>query len=366
MTGREHLVGRSTGAMNSDRGLRHPESGTEHVARMEVCSLGRRRQWQEALALFHTVSDPGPMMTNAALDACAKSLQLEPALQLFSLMRMRTNASYNVIIDLLGRLRRVSEAERLFADMSEQCLHPDVVTYSSLIMAHGTAHDVDSALRLFSKMPSVGIPRCSQTFAAILSACAKTGAVDHAAQLLAEMETSSLQPNLGHMTSAVAACARRQDEARARSFFEEMDRRTIKPDVIAYTALISCHVGVDALLRAEALFAEMEGRGIQPDSFAFNAMLKVALQLRAAGKFQEILALMEARGQRRTAETRRLVEQMERSESAVRASTPAASTPAAARELPSGWHASVDPASGRSYYWMASNPEGTTTWEFPT
>merc|ERR1740139_2110192 len=75
------------------------------AASREIRTLGRERRLQEALHLFSTISYPDAQLATTAMDACARSLALEPAQRIFASMPMKTVASYNVLIGIDAKMR---------------------------------------------------------------------------------------------------------------------------------------------------------------------------------------------------------------------------------------------------------------------
>lgn len=337
-----------------------------------IRTLSRQRRWQEALHLFSSVEHPDAMLTTSAMDACAKSMKLRQTKELFERMPTKTIPAYNVFINLLGRLKRVEDAEDLVQRMRTEGLEPTVITMSSLINGYGMVHNAAAAVRVLDDMRSASLQTTTVCYGAAVSACARAGDYLRVEELIQQMDAQSLQVDQAICSSLILSCARGKDEARADKAFEELRRRGFTPDVIAYTCRMTCVKGRDALPKVQELFAQMQGEGIQPDSFAYNCLLQAAIHSRNAKRFDEILEEMAAAGLSRTRETECRIQEMRRVEQedeeeeklSATASNPPAEPP---RELPlpEGWCQHVDPASGHTYYWMASDPAGTTTWQRP-
>lgn len=357
------------------------------AATREMRLLSRERRWQEALQVYSNFTHPDCQLSTTAMDACAKSMQLEPARHIFDTMPSKSVPSYNVLINLLGRLRRVDEAESLLHRMRQETLEPSSITMTSLIAGYGMVRDSAAAVRVLEEMEGTGLDTGAVTYGATLTACARAGDLARCEQLLQRMEKQQVQVGSAHLVSIVSACARDKNEARAKEAFQEIRARGFKPDKIAYTCLINCLSGEGAMRQADALLAEMQAEGIRPDGFVYGALLSAAISSRVPQRFQDILADMEARGIRPTAETRvrcsemavveeQLREERAQWEAATSQASAASMLPEAPRgatpgvaplpPLPAGWHEHVDPASGRAYYWMGSDPAGTTTWERPS
>eukprot|EP00927_Polykrikos_kofoidii_P049992 TRINITY_DN4395_c0_g1_i1.p1 TRINITY_DN4395_c0_g1~~TRINITY_DN4395_c0_g1_i1.p1 ORF type:complete len:458 (-),score=67.38 TRINITY_DN4395_c0_g1_i1:471-1844(-) len=350
-----------------------PENETQRPLIHEIRGLGRRGQWEEALRLYFTVEDPEIALRIAALEACTRCFQLKEALSIFEAMPTKPLRAYTSLIHGLGRMRRADEVDALFERLQkEESIVPDAVVYTAIITAYGMVHRTEDAIRKLREMETAGFVLGEIEYAAAISACGKAGKREQAQSLLAEMEARQLVVQKPHYTSVIAACARNKEEAEGRKVLAEMRGRSVLPDVVTYTSLLGCIDGKTggsvAFERAEELAAEMRQAGIKHNSFSYAALLNVALEAGQRESFNRLLKQMEAERIPHSHAIRMLLRQFqaEQGSSQVAQSALAPAPAPATTPLPQGWREAVDPASGRSYYYTAANPAGTTTWERPT
>merc|ERR1711924_299027 len=140
------------------------------------------------------------------------------------------------------------------------------------------------------------------------------------------------------ITSIIVSCAMSKDEQKAREALDDLRKRGFRPDVMTYTALISCLDGPAALTKAEIIFQEMRSEGIEPNTFAYNSVLQLALESSDRTRFPAILQEMDAKGIQRGRATAALEERY-------------SALPDVSQSLPQGWQSTLDPTSGRYYYW---------------
>eukprot|EP00927_Polykrikos_kofoidii_P032276 TRINITY_DN27550_c0_g3_i1.p1 TRINITY_DN27550_c0_g3~~TRINITY_DN27550_c0_g3_i1.p1 ORF type:complete len:462 (+),score=80.09 TRINITY_DN27550_c0_g3_i1:71-1387(+) len=341
----------------------------------QVSHLGRIKQWEEALAVFESVHDPSKILRSAVVGACAKNAQLEHAFRLFHEIPEKQVSTYNILIWSLSKARRITEAQALLEDMRSSCLAPTASTYGALMGMYAAMDQPQGVVKTVNEMEAAGFPLTQVACNNAISACSRSGAKDMASQLLERMLAAGIQPRIEHFTGVVMACAKDKDEARAREVFATLGAHNVRPDVVIFTALLHCIAGPDSLQRCKGVLEEMRREGIEPNSFTFNAVLKAATECRSSKDFYELLEQMEERGLARTYETQERIRQFERMMQQYPAEVASvdvsavpiasASAPATPPPLPVGWHEASDPNSGRSYYWNASNPGGTTTWDRP-
>mmetsp|Transcript_103418 Transcript_103418/g.293022 ORF Transcript_103418/g.293022 Transcript_103418/m.293022 type:complete len:400 (+) Transcript_103418:52-1251(+) len=337
-----------------DEALRSRDPG-HREAMKEVRRLGREGQWEEALSCLRGVPDADPFLRTATLDACARSWKLGHAQAIFAEMPIKTVAAYTTYIALLGRMRRIHEAVRLFETMQSERHMPDPASYTALMIGYGSVHDAKAAVRVLDDIVVAGFKLGQVEFGVALRACGKAGDHKLAAELLARMDEQQVTLNIGHLTSAIVSCARGKDSASAQAFFDQIRARGMTADNVAYTSLACCQEGAAALPKVESLLAEMRGALLSPDTFFYDEVLRIALADGRRELFHKYLAELDAAGLKRGSGTGVLVQQFEAAQAAPPGDGP----------LPAGWRAAADPASGQTYYWRAADPASTVTWERP-
>lgn len=340
----------------------------------DVSRLGREGKWEDAVACFASFTQPCLALHNAAMDACARCMQLLPAQRIFGEMPAKTRPAYNMLIHLFGRLRRSSEAEAMLREMVASCLAPNATTYGSIISAYGRVGDVVSAMRALDEMRTAGVPANAITYGAALTACSRAGDASSASALLGHMTAARIEPNMVHLNSLINSCSHARDEARAREFFDDLKKRGFKADVVAFTTLMGCQSGSDVLLKSEAILEEMQQEGVSPNSSTYAVLLRAAMDSGNSSRFEELLADLDGRGLPRTHVIELRVRQRQAlykggvrgSQSGVGTDAAAATAPrGVGAPLPAGWREALDLVSGRLYYWAEADPASTTTWVRP-
>lgn len=337
----------------------------------EVRSLGRSRKWEDALALFSTVQQPGPHLLYAMINAYTKSFQNDRAWQVFKSWDSRPVPAYNVMMAMLRRSREhAADCEQLMQELKERGLEPTAVTYTSLMTAYGTVGNTEAVFRVFSEMEHKGMPLTEVEYGTAMAACGRSADYAKASELLAKMDANRVEPHVGHFTSLMMACVGKRDTSTARMVWDDMKKRGLKPDVVAYTCFASCFRGSEAWQKIQELRIEMEAAGIKPHVYFYNELLRAASEGADEEAFQQILQEMDARGVARNTRTEiRITNQQRRQEMARReelSATQGKPGPSFAAPLPSGWHQTLDPSTGRHYYWKEADPNGSVTWERPS
>lgn len=322
----------------------------------EIASLGKRRLWEDALAVYAAVADPDILVYEAAHMAMVRSLQLTHADDIFGRVPKKSLRMYTFHIQLMGRLRKAGRVDELLSIVKTSGLQLDASAYTTIIMAHGLCGVHTSAMQALAEMKAAGLKPDLPAYGAALTSCGRHGDLEAAEALIKEMDDAGLKPDVGHITCCINACIRRKDYQQARKLWGEFARRGLERNIIAYTCLIKCIGGRDAMTTVEAVQNEMQKDGVRRDAFFYNALLDVAVQSQNFEHFDRFLAAMAEAGLQRTTETDFRIRQAQMA----RAQSQQVKT-----SLPAGWAEAVDPGSGNKYYWMEKDPAGTTTWAHP-
>lgn len=342
----------------------------QRVQCREVARLTRQRRWQEAVQILANEPNPNPYLWSAVLDSCAKASQQQPAEDIFRRMPDRTVASWNSMVLLYTWLRQPDRAAQMIADMRQSSVEPDEVTYTTLITGYGFRSERGRALDIFEEVKAKQVPMSGIIYSAVMSVCARVGDKEKTWQIMAEMEAAGFQPQIGHFNSLIVSCGMSKDEERAREAMRKAREAGIEPDRIMYTALLGSVPPVEGCAeRVKAIVEEMKSIGVGVDSHTYNAMLGLAARQQNYKWFDDlihemkVLDLPENAG---TQKARDILERTRREQSPLTmAAAATAEAPPLPPPLPEGWQSAVDPSSGRTYYWRAADPAGTTTWEVP-
>lgn len=129
---------------------------------------------------------------NAALDACGRAGQVNPALNLLEVMRA--------------------------ASISNQRLRPDRYSYGGALQACRVAGDASMALRLLKIMEDEGIRADQACSLAAVAACAANGRGEEAADVLEWMAAADVSTSEGARALAREACLQESGGVPRRGF----------------------------------------------------------------------------------------------------------------------------------------------------
>lgn len=159
----------------------------------------------------------------------------------------------------------------LFSHMFSTGNEPDMVAYTSSLMAAGQGMQWQGSLGLLAQMRCSRTTPDAKTFITALGACAKGGAAGAADGLLATMGRMSLKADVVGMTSVVAAHARSNHRQKVVELLDRMQSASLEPnDYTLNFAIESC--GTD-WAEALSIFCGLCGDGFRPGAAVYDALI---------------------------------------------------------------------------------------------
>ncbi|KAJ7296072.1 hypothetical protein O6H91_Y146700 [Diphasiastrum complanatum] len=222
----------------------------------------------------------------AILKACSSLLDLKHGRQIHAEIVKRGYESDKIVgtslLDMYTKSGSMVDAQSVFARIP----HPDVVSWTSLILGYAQQEQGDVALQLYSEMKDKGIVPNDRTFVAVLKACGSLATAENGALVGGKfVKLESLKKGNGiHLqilelgfesdifvgTTLVDMYAKCGDIVNARRVFENLPKR----DVVSWNALILGYAEQEEGEEALTLYARMLNEEVVPDDRTFAAVLK--------------------------------------------------------------------------------------------
>ncbi|XP_061346708.1 pentatricopeptide repeat-containing protein At1g11900 isoform X2 [Gastrolobium bilobum] len=137
---------------------------------------------------------------NRIIFAFAKSGQKDKALEIFDHLRRQDYSldliTYNIVLDILGRIGRVDEMLDVFASMKETGFIPDTVSYNTLINGLRKAGRSDMCCVYFKEMSENGIEPDLLTYTALIEIFGRSGNAEESLKCFREMKLKGILPSI--------------------------------------------------------------------------------------------------------------------------------------------------------------------------
>ncbi|XP_042510275.1 pentatricopeptide repeat-containing protein At2g13420, mitochondrial-like [Macadamia integrifolia] len=215
-------------------------------------------------------------------------------------------AAYDLMIDILGKVRQFDVAWQLIIEMDQQNLRLTSKTFGNLIRRLVAAGLTRQAIRAFDDMESfIEREADPDDFLYLLDTLCKYGYVKVATEIFNKRKFR-FEPDMKTYTVLIYGWCKIKRPQMAEKFFREMVDRGYEPNVVTYNVLLdgicrkaSLHPDdrFERTVRAaENLFDEMQSRGIEPDVTSYSIVLHVYSRAHKPDLTLDKLNLMKGKG----------------------------------------------------------------------
>ncbi|CAI9270229.1 unnamed protein product [Lactuca saligna] len=196
-----------------------------------------------------------------------------------------TSKSYNAVLDILVQGGCFKDAPKLFDEMLERGIPPDVFSFAIVMKAHCSINEVDSACTLLRRMTKYGCAPNSKVYQTLIHALSKDNRVDKALTLLEEMIVMGCTPDLETFNDAIHALCRSNRIHEAAKLMDRMLLRGFTPNALTYGVLIHGLCRNKQVEEAKTLITRVH----EPNSIMYNMLVNGFI---AKGQFDEAKAIV--------------------------------------------------------------------------
>ncbi|KAJ4715240.1 Pentatricopeptide repeat [Melia azedarach] len=214
-------------------------------------------------------------------------------------------ASYNLIIDILSKVRQFDVAWQLIIEMDQNNVTPISSAFLILVRRLIAAGLTRQAIRAFDDMKCFIEKNDDANFCFLLDTLCKYGYVKVAVDIF-NKNKHEIRPDVKMYTSLIYGWCKINRIDMAERFLGEMIERGVEPNVVTYNVLLngvcrraSLHPEERferTIRNAEKVFDEMRRRGIEPDVTSFSTVLHVYSRAHKPQLSLDKLNLMKDKG----------------------------------------------------------------------
>ncbi|KAI8560978.1 hypothetical protein RHMOL_Rhmol04G0298800 [Rhododendron molle] len=183
-----------------------------------------------------------------------------------------------------------------YASLEEKGVHPDVVTYNSLIHGLCSSGRWKEANGMLGEMLDIGISPDIVTFNVLVDALTKEGKAKEAEEVIESLIQRGVHPNVITYSSLMNGYCLQGQMDEAIRVLNTMANRGIQPSVRSYTILIRGYCDNMKIDEAIGLFREIPQRGLKPDLATFTTIFTGISRLGRFTVGRELLNAMELAG----------------------------------------------------------------------
>ncbi|KAL7155549.1 hypothetical protein ABFS83_03G082400 [Erythranthe nasuta] len=185
--------------------------------------------------------------------------------------------SFSIVIGMLCRKRRATEAQAFFDSLKEK-FDLDVVVYTSLIHGWCRANNITEAERVFGEMKAAEIKPSVYTYTIVIDALCRCGQVTRAHDVFAEMLDLGCAPNAVTFNNLMRVHVKAGRTEKVLQVYNQMKRLACEPDVITYNFLIDSHCKDKNRDEAIKVLTSMIKKRCEPNTSSFNPIFKCIAQ----------------------------------------------------------------------------------------
>uniref|UniRef100_A0ACD5U4H5 Uncharacterized protein n=1 Tax=Avena sativa TaxID=4498 RepID=A0ACD5U4H5_AVESA len=249
--------------------------------KISIKSFAAAGEIKNAVGVFEMMRvhgfDDGVESFNCLLVALAQEGLGKEAAQVFSRMHGRYTPdlrSYTALMLAWCNARNLVEAGRVWNEMLEKGMKPDVVVHNTMIegLLHGQRRP--EAVKMFELMKAKGPPPNVRTYTMLIRDHCKRGKMDMAMRCFEDMQEGGCQPEVATYTCLLVGYGNAKRMDRVTAMLEEMTRKGCPPDGRTYNALIKLLTNRKMPDDAVRIYKKMISKGLEPTFHTYNMMMK--------------------------------------------------------------------------------------------
>ncbi|XP_057429894.1 pentatricopeptide repeat-containing protein At4g16390, chloroplastic-like [Lotus japonicus] len=290
----------------------------QQVSEMLVKGLGENVTEREAMIVLDNMVNP------------------ETALLAFEYFKQKIKPArhvvlYNVTLKLFREIKDFGRAEKLFDEMLQRGVKPNLITFSTLVACASTCSVPHKAVEWFEKMPSFECEPDDNLSASMIYVYARIGNVDMALSLYdraktekwrvdtvafsalikmygmsgnydaclsvySDMKVLGAKPNMVTYNNLLYAMGRAKRARDAKTIYEEMVKNGFSPNWPTYAALLQAYCRARCSEDALSVYKEMKEKGKDVDKVLYNMLFDMCAHFGNADEAMKIFADMKSSG----------------------------------------------------------------------
>ncbi|XP_041991645.1 pentatricopeptide repeat-containing protein At1g10910, chloroplastic-like isoform X1 [Salvia splendens] len=220
--------------------------------------------------------------------------------QLFDWMRRHGKnniASYSSYIKFVGRDSNAAKALEIYNSIKDDSTRSNVSVCNSTLSCLIKCGKFNSSLKLFNQMKQAGLIPDIITYSTLLSGCAKVkGGYSKAMELVHEMKSRGLSMDDVLYGTLISVCASNNQCDEAEKYFDEMKSEGNLPNVFHYSSLLNAYAIDGNYRKADKVIQDMRSAGLTLNKVILTTLLKVYVRAGLFEKSRELLDELQALG----------------------------------------------------------------------
>jgi len=227
-------------------------------------------------------SSKGTMIFSSLVKGFTQRKEMDRAMELYEKVSDAgacNLVTYNTLIDIYARVGDMDKVSKMFRDMCDRGVDPDLITYSTVIKGYCVQGDLEQAIQLYNMMWKRGITPDGILFNSILDGCARKQMRTLTEKVLGDMEEAKVAPSNFTLSILVKLYGRLGDLDRAFKVVETYPAKYgFDLNATVYTCLMSSCMSNDDAERALKVFDKMKSSKCAPDLKTYMTLVNGCLR----------------------------------------------------------------------------------------
>ncbi|KAJ7968073.1 Pentatricopeptide repeat-containing protein [Quillaja saponaria] len=243
--------------------------------------FGKLNRIQELYQLFQWMQENGKSNVSSYtsyIKFVGKNLDAVKALEIYNSIQDEStkNNVYicNSILNCLVRSGKFDTSTKLFDQMKQDGLIPDVVTYSTILAGCiKVKHGYPKALELIQDLENNRLHMDSVIYGAILAVCASNNKWEEAERYFNQMKKEGHSPNVYHYSSLLNAYSVGGNYKKADDLIQDMKSAGLVPNKVILTTLLKVYARGGFFDKSRELLNELESLGYAEDEMPYCLLM---------------------------------------------------------------------------------------------
>lgn len=191
--------------------------------------------------------------------------------------------TYNVLLNGICRTaslhpeerfeRNVRNAEKVFDEMRERGIEPDVTSFSIVLHMYSRAHKSELSLDKLKLMKAKGISPTTETYTSVVKCLCSCGRLEEAEELLEAMVGDGISPSSATYNCFFKEYKGRKDATGAMNLYKKMKDGLCKPNTNTYNVLLGTFINLGKMEIVGEIWDDLKGSETGPDLDSYTSLV---------------------------------------------------------------------------------------------
>lgn len=191
--------------------------------------------------------------------------------------------TYNVLLNGICRTaslhpeerfeRNVRNAEKVFDEMRQRGIEPDVTSFSIVLHMYSRAHKSELSLDKLKLMKAKGISPTTETYTSVVKCLCSCGRLEEAEELLEAMVGDGISPSSATYNCFFKEYKGRKDATGAMNLYKKMKDGLCKPNTNTYNVLLGTFINLGKMEIVGEIWDDLKGSEMGPDLDSYTSLV---------------------------------------------------------------------------------------------